>query len=1106
MKLVALFLCAVAALSIANMETADVANLDETTEMIHAHSEIHATAKVHAKVSSDSKLGDKVASKVASKVAARATVMIGTHEVDSEAVSMAKAQLHKLVTKIGARHPEFLGETASVSSLVQEGTTSGYVAGGYLRLRRILTKIDQFEMELDDEHKALDKKRNAEIKRCRNEKRRLQKGVRRFLRTRYRVKRKMKRKERRIGHKMAQIERSMRSEAGPVMEQEMSKVIVNTKHSYSSYWQQTEERHQVRNVLMQALWLVCVGFRKFRHTSYCTTLRKQPDYKESGDNKWRHEAGNDYQANKMNSMKFADTMTPIWEQQKVADSEAANRLDGDADMEKGFQNNRAPWGVDPVASGGEKKEELTSEQMSSRLSFLIQTSFTPERIATPITSFISALQEGDEATQQSLVKALVNIDREEGEAQSTLDAEWYADMVANWRTQYHITSSQYKERRLQGHLHNQITKIHASMAAATQDLETLTSVQEGAVKEGRITSAKCAMDLIDIEATLEVNEEELVNIMRLNSLLRFLVIGEKAECSDCKDDNRGSCTWVTRGAEAVGADADQTNTNCKNLQGESVTCNYADSEYDRTIPNDYKGSRKSGPSVTHYAHRSAVFCACEYGYYGGRESTSPMGIPMSQDCPYMKCPGYGRILYPALAGDGKGTALAVSGAPARAVCSAKWGRTHGECDRTRGLCLRCFRRWKANGAHSWTPDNIETAIMHKSYPYHGNSRKCEHWMCPTGPTKPGGRKFLYRPGINGNVCSRHGHCHQNDYKQYTGRCVCRDNWYGRACHLHKCQARKGVWFKAGNPAACNGKGECLAVQGKAGLALGACRCSDRFHGEFCHLKRCPGYSKRLIAQGKPDSSCPGGTCDANSGACNCNGGGTACGREKEEQCPAGCSFRSCTKKCSKHGRCDRISGMCVCNRDMLLNGPTCKRPKRCDHKSSDWSLTMDKWGWSTCKHGYLLVGLKTDRQGTADALYNLDTAVCAKPCEGDQREDINVDRYACYHENWWKKFDTAGGKYCRRNYFVAGLFRSHCNSLYCIEMAKCCQVRKSLWTACKWSSATGWTQTNGGLMADNHDGFVVGFWRTGLHTLNGLTQLRICTPVWWGVFDPDAER
>merc|ERR1712086_782463 len=67
---------------------------------------------------------------------------------------------------------------------------------------------------------------------------------------------------------------------------------------------------------------------------------------------------------------------------------------------------------------------------------------------------------------------------------------------------------------------------------------------------------------------------------------------------------------------------------------------------------------------------------------------------------------------------------------------------------------------------------------------------------------------------------------------------------------------------------------------------------------------------------------------------------------------------------------------------------------------------------------------------------------------------------------WWKKqwakydaddkkFDFKGGKLCRKNYFVAGLFRSHCNSLYCLEMAKCCQVQRSVWNECKWVDIQG---------------------------------------------------
>merc|ERR1711988_709147 len=110
------------------------------------------------------------------------------------------------------------------------------------------------------------------------------------------------------------------------------------------------------------------------------------------------------------------------------------------------------------------------------------------------------------------------------------------------------------------------------------------------------------------------------------------------------------------------------------------------------------------------------------------------------------------------------------------------------------------------------------------------------------------------------------------------------------------------------------------------------------------------------------------------------------------------------------------------------------------------------------------------------------------------------------------KFDTRGGKFCRRNYFLAGLFRSHCNSLYCIEMAKCCSVKRSIWTDCKWNSKSDWNQDKTASKApffgpslkvndagaDSPQAFAVGFFRNALHTLSGITHIRQCTPIWWG--------
>ena len=120
MKVCALFVCAVLALSVSNMETEEAISLEDTLDVGHDHlisgaktqakTQVDTHVEVASKVTSSAKSASKVADGETAKVAARATVMIGTHEVDAAAVEAAKAKLHEVVTKIGTRHPQFLGE------------------------------------------------------------------------------------------------------------------------------------------------------------------------------------------------------------------------------------------------------------------------------------------------------------------------------------------------------------------------------------------------------------------------------------------------------------------------------------------------------------------------------------------------------------------------------------------------------------------------------------------------------------------------------------------------------------------------------------------------------------------------------------------------------------------------------------------------------------------------------------------------------------------------------------------------------------------------------------------------------------------------------------
>ena len=96
--------------------------------------------------------------------------------------------------------------------------------------------------------------------------------------------------------------------------------------------------------------------------------------------------------------------------------------------------------------------------------------------------------------------------------------------------------------------------------------------------------------------------------------------------------------------------------------------------------------------------------------------------------------------------------------------------------------------------------------------------------------------------------------------------------------------------------------------------------------------------------------------------------------------------------------------------------------------------------------------------------------------------------------------DSMGGAFCKRNFFVAGLFRSNCNSLYCLEMAKCCRVRRAVWQRCRWTSTDAWKNAGKWATVERKGGFVAGFYRTQLQTLDGLTQFRECEPLQWGHF------
>jgi len=1112
MKYTVAIFCAVVAVAIAH----ETATLDETTDLIQEQAMVTAGAKTQAKVSTNEAVSVKAASKAGSKT--RATVMIGTHELDAEAVSMAKHALKKVTMKLGARHPVFLGEAAGIADFAS--SKAQYVKGGYDKLKTILIKVDEFERELEIEKQNAVDKREEQYVNC-------DVGGRDFNKAQE------KREEDRDARKNAQTKRFAKiNDLHIKISEDLSsetdyatsirKDIEQVDTEYKNYWAKTEERHQVRNVLMQALWLVCTGFATFRHTTYCTNIRQQPDFDEPSENPpvvgdmTSGQQQRDLATRIAHSKNFGATMQPVWEQQKVADASAVNSLDGDVDMEKGFVNNRAPWGVDPEGMSsragapkeetlGESNEEgahdMTSEELSSRLGFLISSSSVPERISVPITAFIQALSTDDAAVQGGLVEALVKMDTEEGKSQSDMDYGWYNTMVEKRSVMYENLQGGQKKKFHGLELFEEIERIHAKMKSE-QEEEVKAHDQFVADTKVQGQAAKvCDEKIIELEALIEVCNEELTNIQRLNSLLRYLVVGDEAKCPAEKgficNEGEGSCTWRNRGA---GKNAD-SDTSCETETGQDIPCDYTGSlhQEDPDFPTNGEGSK---------------FCACEYGFFGKNGN--------DKQCNKKTCPGFGRIRYPgnelmALQFENqpikytKGNGFAVTKYKPLAVCSGIRLEEHGTCDDDEGKCVQCWLK-NSGKKEDITPELnrehglvvVPTSVV-TPMPFNGEKLKCEEWLVPQ---KKAGAVYRYTTEQDPTLCSGRGSVVTNFMGYVDGRCSCKEQYYGTSCELYKCQMNsdEGPWYERASPVACNGRGTCMDETD------GSCDCEDMATGKYCENKRCPGYDANEATGKITDPECGKGVgvCNFAGGRCQC-ADGASCGINGQPLCPGACIYADCQANCQSQstdggtqiGLCDRFSGLCMCNPETVYNGPACETPGRGVEQQGDkqemlWTETMDKWGWSTCNDGYLLVGMKTDQMGTKDALYNLDRGICQRPFEAHTPITRAVENYRCYHENWWKKFDTRGGKFCRRNYFVAGLFRSHCNSLYCIEMAKCCSVKRSLWTNCKWVNTKEWTGNANGMMVSGDQGFIVGFFRNKLHTLAGITNLRQCTPIWYG--------
>merc|ERR1711998_212776 len=118
----------------------------------------------------------------------------------------------------------------------------------------------------------------------------------------------------------------------------------------------------------------------------------------------------------------------------------------------------------------------------------------------------------------------------------------------------------------------------------------------------------------------------------------------------------------------------------------------------------------------------------------------------------------------------------------------------------------------------------------------------------------------------------------------------------------------------------------------------------------------------------------------------------------------------------------------------------------------------DKPGWVTCPTGQLVWGLR---------------------------------RSHCNHAlDWHGSLDTEGWSKCDPNYYVAGFYRS-CDSLYCLQMAKCCSYKDARWAQCKEVNWFAPFNGPGWVKVQEHQ-FLAGLYRGAGHKLSDIDKAWSC--------------
>ncbi|XP_028407487.1 uncharacterized protein LOC114530096 isoform X2 [Dendronephthya gigantea] len=158
--------------------------------------------------------------------------------------------------------------------------------------------------------------------------------------------------------------------------------------------------------------------------------------------------------------------------------------------------------------------------------------------------------------------------------------------------------------------------------------------------------------------------------------------------------------------------------------------------------------------------------------------------------------------------------------------------------------------------------------------------------------------------------------------------------------------------------------------------------------------------------------------------------------------------------------------------------------------NANWWKSFDRKGWSLCGHGRYMAGMYRNRKHEKDPIYLLEEAKCV---DAPGYLYSSPADQVCYNHNWWKSFDRKGWSTCDNGSYMTGLFRTSGNDLYNIEQAKCCRPKSQAksWGDCynkdvkKLFHDQGWSTCKPGY-------YMAGLYRSSCNKLFCLEKFKCC--------------